>query len=180
MIRKTLIAAAILFSTAAQTASLPRPSPVRAEPRLFDTFQLRMLDLHNDQRKAVGAPPLRWDDKLEAAARDYAKLLAVRQDFNHSPRRTRPGQSENLWRGTGGAYPVETMIGYWAEERSAFVPGIFPNISASRNWLDVSHYTQMIWPETTHVGCHVQRSFPNDYLVCRYSPTGNKDGRRLP
>lgn len=179
-IRNIIVAATMSFGTAAQTATLSQPSSIQAQQGVLGAFQLRVLALHNDHRKAVGAPPLRWDDGLEAGARDYAAILGVRQDFDHSPRQTRPGQSENLWRGTSGAYPVETMIGYWAEERSAFVPGIYPNISSTHNWLDVSHYTTMIWPDTTHVGCHVQRSLPKDYLVCRYSPTGNRDGRQLP
>ena len=39
---------------------------------------------------------------------------------------------------------------------------------------------QMIWPTTTHVGCALASNARSDYLVCRYSPAGNIDGRQLP
>jgi hypothetical protein len=69
------------------------------------------------------------------------------------------------------------MVGNWASERRYFVPGTFPNNSRSGNWEDIGHYTQMIWPTTTHVGCALASNATTDYLVCRYSPAGNVDGR---
>ena len=76
------------------------------------------------------------------------------------------------WRG------LLTMVGSWAAEKRLFRPGLFPGVSTTGNWLDVSHYTQMIWPTTTRVGCAVYRTRHWDYLICRYSPPGNIDGRR--
>ena len=55
-------------------------------------------------------------------------------------------------------------------------PGIFPAVSSSGNWEDVAHYTQMVWPTTTHVGCALYQA-DWDYLICRYSPPGNIDGK---
>jgi hypothetical protein len=40
----------------------------------------------------------------------------------------------------------------------------------------VSQYTQIIWPHTTEIGCGTASGVNTDYLVCRYGPTGNKDG----
>jgi hypothetical protein len=34
----------------------------------------------------------------------------------------------------------------------------------------------MVWPTTTRVGCAVH-STDHDYLICRYSPPGNIDGK---
>ena len=59
-------------------------------------------------------------------------------------------------------------------------PGIFPTVSRSGNWETVGHYTQMVWPTTTRVGCAVASNASNDFLVCRYSPAGNIDGRPVP
>jgi len=154
-----------------------RSAPASQRP---DDFAGRALAEHNRYRAAAGVSPLRWDPRLAAAAAAYGRQLAARGQLAHSPRATRPGQSENLWRGTAGAYSLETMIDHWARERSYFRSGSFPNVSTSGNWLDVSHYTQMIWPTTTQVGCAVQRSRQWDYLICRYSPKGNIDGRRVP
>jgi hypothetical protein len=38
----------------------------------------------------------------------------------------------------------------------------------------------MVWPTTTRVGCAVASNAANDFLVCRYSPAGNIDGRSVP
>jgi hypothetical protein len=43
----------------------------------------------------------------------------------------------------------------------------------------VAHYTQIVWPTTTEVGCALASSATTDYFVCRYAPTGNKDGMFL-
>lgn len=79
--------------------------------------------------------------------------------------------------GTRGAYSPEQMVGTWIRERSYYRPGLFPAVSRTGNWMDVGHYTQMIWRTTTHVGCAVHRTARFDYLICRYSPPGNVDGR---
>ncbi len=72
------------------------------------------------------------------------------------------------------------MVADWASEKSMFRPGIFPNVSQTGRWSDVGHYTQIIWPGTTRVGCALQTSSASDYLICRYSPPGNVDGQRVP
>ena len=82
--------------------------------------------------------------------------------------------------GSAGHYSPEQMVGNWAREKAWFRPGIFPNVSSTGDWLDVSHYSQMIWPTTTSVGCAVHRARRTDFLVCRYAPRGNQDGRRVP
>lgn len=53
-------------------------------------------------------------------------------------------------------------------------------MSRSGPWSTVGHYTQMIWPTTTHVGCAIANGVRFDVLVCRYAPAGNIDGRRVP
>ena len=78
--------------------------------------------------------------------------------------------------GTTGAFSIEQMIGGWTSERRWFVPGRFPYVSRTRSWHDVGHYTQMIWPTTTTVGCGIASARGNDVLVCRYGPAGNVDG----
>lgn len=173
MIPKTLAGA--LWLTAAAFAS----AHASAQPPL-DAFAARVLAAHNRYRAAAGVPPLRWDPRLAAAAAWYGPQLAALGRLQHSPRASRPGQRENLWRGMAGAYDIEAMIGSWGAERARFRPGIFPNVSTTGNWLDVSHYTQMIWPSTNAVGCALHRSRHWDYLICRYTPPGNIDGWRVP
>lgn len=137
----------------------------------------KVLKVHNRYRASVGAKPLQWNPQLAVAAGSYGPALAAIGKLVHSARDGRRGQSENLWMGTSGKYTIEAMIEYWADERRMMRAGVFPNVSTTRDWLDVSHYTQMIWPDTTHVGCHLQRARIYDILICRYSPKGNQDGR---
>ena len=151
-----------------------------AQPLVASEFPARILAAHNVERSAVGLPPLVWDNALGTAAAAYAQQMAVTGIFQHSDRRARPGVGENLWYGTHGAYSVESMVGAWASEKRAFVPGIFPNVSRTGNWMDVSHYTQMIWPTTQRIGCALASTARTDYLVCRYAPKGNIDGKRVP
>ena len=137
----------------------------------------RLLAAHNRERIAVGVSPLRWDPALEASATAYASTLAATGRLVHSPKAGRPGQSENLWVGPRGRYSPEQMVSRWGAERAYFRPGIFPHVSTTGRWLDVAHYTQLIWRTTTAVGCGIRSSGQLDYLVCRYSPKGNQDGR---
>ena len=143
-------------------------------------FPTRILAAHNAERARIGMPPLAWDDTLRAGAADYAQQMALSGMFQHSNRQARRGVGENLWMGTHGAFSFEAMVGGWSAEKRYFVPGIFPNNSRTGNWEDVGHYTQMIWPTTTRVGCAIATSARVDYLVCRYATAGNMDGRKLP
>jgi len=140
----------------------------------------RILAVHNRERATVGAPALVWDPALAASAAAYAPQLAQLPTLAHSPRETRQGQGENLWRGTAGAFSLDEILGTWIGERRLFRAGTFPNVSQSGHWSDVSHYSQMIWPTTTRIGCAFHRAQRWDYLICRYSPAGNVAGQRVP
>lgn len=140
-------------------------------------FPARILAAHNAVRARAGVPPLMWDNALGSAAAAYAQQMAFTGRFEHSNRRARPGTGENLWMGSHGYFPIEAMVGGWASEKRWFVPGLFPANSRTGNWEDVGHYTQMIWPTTTRVGCALASTPRADYLVCRYSGAGNIDGR---
>jgi Cysteine-rich secretory protein family len=154
--------------------------PADLEPQNLDDAERRLLALHNRARAEIGMPPLTWDAQLAADAAAYGPRLARRGRLAHSPPDSRPGQGENLWMGTRGAYSLEEMGGGWAEEKRLFRPGTFPDVSTSGHWGDVAHYTQMIWRSTARLGCAVHRSRRWDFLICRYAPAGNVVGQRVP
>lgn len=154
-------------------------APAPAAPLLASEFPARILAAHNAERARMGVAPLAWDNALGTAAGAYAAQMAYTGRFEHSDRAARRGIGENLWYGTHGAFTVEAMVSAWASERSMFVPGIFPNVSRTGNWADVAHYTQMIWPTTQRIGCALASTRRADYLVCRYAPAGNIDGRSV-
>jgi len=158
-------------------AAVAASSSAAAQTSFAAGFPARVLAAHNAERARAGVPPLVWDDALGTAAATYAIQMAMSGRFAHSDRSLRRGTGENLWMGTRGAFSIETMVGGWASEKRFFTPGVFPNNSRTGNWEDVGHYTQMIWPTTTRVGCALASTQRIDYLVCRYAGAGNIDGR---
>lgn len=151
-----------------------------AAPAAAQSWEGQALAMHNRERAAFGVAPLAWDLGLARAADIYAAELAVTGRWGHSPRATRPGQGENLWMGTAGAYNIGQMVNGWLGERRFFKAGVFPAVSVSGNWKDVGHYTQIISSRSTRVGCAMRSGGGWTYLVCRYSPSGNVDGRVMP
>jgi|KBSSwiStaDraftv2_1062776.scaffolds.fasta_scaffold26319_5 hypothetical protein len=139
----------------------------------------RLLEAQNAERRALGLPAMEWDAGLEQAAGQYAGVLARTGQWQHSEPAFRRGQGENLWMGTRGAFSAEQMIDGWLSERRNYRAGLFPNVSATGNWEDVGHYTQVIWSDTDRVGCAVRSSAQFDYLVCRYAQPGNVMGQSV-
>ena len=78
--------------------------------------------------------------------------------------------------GTSQAYSVEAMVDGWIDEKRFYRPGRFPEVTTTQSWEDVGHYTQLIWENTTRVGCALSNTGEDDVLVCRYAPAGNWDG----
>ena len=128
-------------------------------------------DAHNRCRAEVGVAPLQWSDSLAASAQQWANHLAATGTFEHSH------SGENLARGTTGAYSVTRLFGMWENEKQHFVNGTFPNVSSDGNWMSVGHYTQVVWRDTTEVGCGLASGNGNDVLVCHYNPAGNMSGQ---
>jgi uncharacterized protein YkwD len=144
-------------------------------PAPLNPFQQRILDIHNAERAAVGAAPLQWDPVLATHATEFAQQLAQTGQLAHAPREGRGIERENVQQGLIGWGP-DQMLHDWVGEKSNFVPGTFPNVARDGNWMKVGHYSQMIWPTTTDIGCGQAEGLGFDWLVCRYSPGGNKDG----
>jgi hypothetical protein len=137
-------------------------------------FQRAMLDGHNRPRAAADVPALVWDKDLASEAEAYARVLAASGRFEHSDVK---GRGENLWRGTRGAYAYHQMVDGWSREATYYRHDVFPKVSRTGRWQDVGHYTQLVWRDTSHVGCGLASGFRWDVLVCRYSPPGNWIGR---
>lgn len=168
-----LVASVALCAGVSASANPTLPMGIGAIPA-------RILAAHNAQRAAVGAPPLQWDATLAAHAASYGPALLASRQLVHSPRESRPGERENLAMGWHRTMSPERLVAMWTRERQLLVPGsyLFPGTSRTGRWEDISHYTQMVWPTTTTVGCAIF-STDWDYLICRYSPPGNKVGKPI-
>jgi hypothetical protein len=155
----------------------PKPKPVMtSQPSASSSVAQEILTAHNQYRREVGVPDLVWSDDLARDAKTWSNQLASSGRFEHS--NDRNNQGENLWMGTSGAYSPTAMVKGWGDEKKHFRMGNFPEVSTTRNWSDVGHYTQMVWRNTTKVGCAVASGGGNDVLTCRYSSPGNYMGER--
>lgn len=175
MIEMRFLAAAIAVAGAtAASAQSMQPQGATGE------IAARILAAHNRERALVGSPPLQWDAQLAAHAASYGPALASLRRLVHSPREGRPGERENLVMAWHGTLSPEAMIDLWTREKRMLMPGSyrFPAVSRTGEWEDVAHYTQMVWPTTTRVGCAIYAA-DWDYLICRYSPPGNIDGKPI-
>jgi hypothetical protein len=153
----------LLFASHAARAQTPRDIPAR------------ILAAHNATRAELGVAPLAWNPKLASDAAQWAQHLSKINALQHWGTHGEPanGEGENLWMGSRGYFTVEQMVGNWAAEKAAF--------RRAHHWEDdfvhVGHYTQMVWRNTTSVGCAIASNAQSDILVCRYAPQGNFFGQ---
>jgi cysteine-rich secretory family protein len=140
------------------------------------SLDARLLAAHNREREAAGIAPLAWDPALAATAAKWGGQLAASGAFEHDEADPDDPEGENLWAGTRGAWSPEEMVGGWIEEKEYFRPGHFPDNSATGDFADVGHYTQLMWRETGRVGCALAEGAEEEVLVCRYRQAGNVVG----
>jgi hypothetical protein len=135
-----------------------------------------ILIAHNKYRTEINLPPLAWSETLAQDAQAWASHNAALggRTIQHSYRKD---QGESSWWGTSKAFTYTQMIDVWGAEKQHFKPGMFPDLSTTGNWIDVGHYTQMVWKTTQYVGCGLATAGGNDILICRYSPPGNYVGK---
>lgn len=144
-----------------------------SEPGAPNAQAQEILAAHNRYRSEVGVTRLQWSDRLAASAQQWANNLAATGTFQHS------GAGENLAQGSTGFFSVTQLVDMWGGEKQHFRNGTFPNVSNTGNWADVGHYTQVVWKNTTEVGCGLASGNGNDVLVCHYNPAGNVTGQNV-
>ncbi|MDR3504838.1 MAG: CAP family protein [Acidocella sp.] len=144
------------------------PAHAQADPGSI----AELLAAHNAYRGELGLQPLRWSDELEAKAQSWADHLAEIGQLQHS------GSGQNLAMASAGTQSLTQLVDLWGGERADFTNGDFPDISTTGNWVDVGHYSQMVWKATTEVGCGFAENYGRDVLVCDYDPPGNVMGER--
>jgi hypothetical protein len=129
-----------------------------------------ILTLQNAKRSMHCAPPFTWSDALAAAAQRWAN--ACTRDpmdprrFVHSPAGDRPDQGENLAWGTGNL-DAQTTVDLWYDEVKQY-DFSSPGFSEA-----TGHFTQMVWKNSTELGCAMANCSGETLWICRYSPAGN-------
>jgi uncharacterized protein YkwD len=138
---------------------------------LSDSDKIKFIEEHQKWRADVKSEPLRWSVDIQKKAEDYALQLAKLGLLKHSE----SGLGENLYWFSGQAFSPSDATDAWGSEKSLYRPGT--RIS-NTNYQDFGHYTQMIWHNTTEVGCGVAQSSHGTYVVCQYNPPGNFIGEK--
>lgn len=141
-----------------------------------DASRQDWLEAHNAERALVGVPSLVWSTKAEKQARAWARELARTGRFEHSGV---AGIGENLYASGGSGSPsAAAAVAEWASEKRFFDQRLR---RCERAWQECGHYTQLVWRDTTEVGCAIAstRKGRFDYVVvCNYLPQGNFLGEK--
>ncbi len=164
------------LTKAALTPSLNQTQAISNSPLLLaqKVNNNEILTAHNKYRQEVDVSPLKWSNSLARSAQQWANQLAKTNRFEHSS----GNYGENIWAGTSGRFSQTQMVNSWGSEKKYFIPNrTFPN-TCKGGWQKCGHYTQMIWKNTTEVGCGLARGAKMDYFVCQYNPPGNFQGQK--
>lgn len=141
-----------------------------------DATRKDWLEAHNAERALVGVPSLVWSARAERQARAWASELARRGRFEHSGV---AGMGENLYATAGSGSPSAVeAVAEWASEKRFFDSRLR---RCTRDWQACGHYTQLVWRETTAVGCAIAKSRKGRFdhiVVCNYLPPGNFRGEK--
>jgi pathogenesis-related protein 1 len=127
---------------------------------------------HNKVRADVGVGPLQWSEELARYAQQWADHLAAAScSMAH---RTQHRYGENLFQGTAGHYTAVDAAKAWETEKKDYAGGVL----TEANWQRAGHYTQMVWRDTTTLGCGQSTCNQTLIVACNYAPPGNYIGRR--
>jgi pathogenesis-related protein 1 len=156
-----------------------------------DVVSSNMLSAHNTWRSEVGSPALKWSADLQAKAQTWADQLKGKGcGMKHS------GPGENLyWASAQKSASGKDADGNWIWKNSLQAVSdkkVVDSWGSEKQWYDYAsnscnapagkacgHYTQVVWKETTEVGC--ANAVCDDFSqvwVCNYAPAGNMQGQK--
>ena len=132
-----------------------------------------VVDRHNQIRGEVYTDSaVIWSDTVASTAQDYANYLALTGTFEHD----NSEYGENIYMSSLNTNYVNA-IDSWYEEKVDY------NYNDNSCSGVCGHYTQIIWKNTTEIGCGKAIYETGDFkggtvIVCRYNPAGNYSGER--
>lgn len=136
---------------------------------------------HNTWRTQVGVGALTYSATLAASAQAWANQLKTANNCNMQHSGT-SGVGENLYWASAWSNGVvqnvqsADVVNAWGAEKADY--SYATNTCAAGKVC--GHYTQVVWKNTTSVGCGmaVCDSPKNQVWVCQYSPAGNYVGQK--
>jgi pathogenesis-related protein 1 len=155
-------------------ASKPVVAPVAGTNGLDGDEEQAVLSYHNEVRASVNVPPLVWSKELSQHATAWGATLAANgcsldhsQDSNYG---------ENLFIGSLSLNheAVVEAAKSWESEKINYSGEPLKKANSSQ----VGHYTQMVWRNTTELGCAKVSCNSDLIVVCNYNPVGNYMGKK--
>lgn len=147
----------------------PAPSPV---PGSLDAkTQSELLSAHNAARAQVGVQALTWSDEVAETARRWAGELAANGcGLQHNPNKP---YGENLYWTTVPVDGTEATAS-WVSEADDYDA---ESHSCEQGKI-CGHYTQVVWANSTKLGCGMATCGSTQVWVCNYDPPGNYVGQQ--
>lgn len=128
---------------------------------------------HNAWRKKVGVPNLTWSSTLASVAQKWANTLKSTNNcaMKHSGN---VNYGENLYWASGFTPTTQQVVDAWGNEVKDYTYAT--NKCATGKVC--GHYTQVVWKDTTKVGCGKATCGTDQVWVCNYDPPGNWIGQK--
>ncbi|XP_046552744.1 uncharacterized protein LOC124262302 [Haliotis rubra] len=154
-----------------------KPSPLVKQSGVGEDEKKVIIDEHNRYRSKVQPPATNmlkvyWNEELALIAQAWASNCKVEHDaMNH---RNIPGVYQIGQNWALDYHNWTQSIAGWHSEVQAFTYN-------GANVPDkVGHYTQLVWADTTRVGCGFAKCNTSLFYVCNYAPAGNRGGYKTP
>lgn len=176
---RSLFASSVLAVVVGCNAAPGTLPDALSDPDALDAFQDELLTAHNDVRAnatptpSPALPKMRWSDSAATLAQDWA----ARCVFEH---RDPNDLGENLAVFSQAGVPPTDVVDLWAAEAADYDYGKNDCAAGAQ----CGHYTQIVWRDSTGVGCGVAdcddvAGFgPGSLWVCNYDPPGNFIGEQ--
>ncbi|XP_031096510.1 basic form of pathogenesis-related protein 1-like [Ipomoea triloba] len=124
---------------------------------------------HNAARETVGAPPVEWNTTLA----DFAESYATKRSADCAAQHSQGPYGENIAMASAELSPADS-VKLWMDEKK-----YYDQASNSCTGGECHHYTQVVWRDTTSIGCARATCKTGwMFVTCNYYPPGNYVGER--
>ena len=127
------------------------------------------LEIHNKKRDIHGSPLLEINEQLCDLAKKCAVKLSKNEDkINYIYKDVFLGQNIYIYKGNN--FRIRNIFNEWYKEINNY------NFEQPGFTIDSSHFTQIVWKETTKVGCGAALKDDDEKtykVVCYYYKAGN-------
>lgn len=150
--------------------------------RLTNKERYFLLHQHNLFRSkiATGTHPaanmnvFSYNMELEFIAQCWANNCRYMEDTCRATQEfSTPGQ--NIFQTKLTRTPLEKAMDFWSRNWQ-YLNTYHIKLYQENYAKNISYLTQLVWAETTHIGCGVSRYSIYIFIVCNYGPGGNIEG----